>query len=353
MKIIQVIPFFGLGGAEIMCETLVYELRKLGHEVVVISLYDKQSAVTDRMEKKNVDIRYLHKKSGFDFSLYRKLTNIFRQEKPDVIHTHLYSSEYVFPVATLLGIRVVHTVHSIATKEQAFLSRKFNKIFFNQFGIIPVALSENVQKTIIDEYRIDEKKVPIVFNGIDLSRCLVKTDYNVCDNFKILHIGRFCDVKNHIGLVKAFKLFHNKYGNSELWLIGDGVKLNEIKEFVKSSNLFSSVRFLGAQDNVYTYLHDADIFTLPSIYEGIPMSLIEAMGSGLPIVATSVGGIPNMLDDNSALLVSVNPIEISMAFERYLLDDEMRKRHGKAALGLATKFSSCMMAQKYVGLYFR
>ena len=340
-----------MGGAEIMCETLVYELKKMGHEVVVISLYSTETIITQRLKKANVDIRFLNKKSGFDTCMYRKLRSIFKEEKPDVIHTHLYVTKYVFPVASKLKIRVVHTIHNIAEKENGRRERKLNKFFFKHCHVVPVALSELIRDSIVREYKLSKDKIPVVFNGIDLSRCIPKTDYSVNGNFKILHIGRFFEQKNHIGLVRAFKLFHDKHADSELWLIGDGEKKAEIEQYVAENDLGASVKFGGLQSNVYGYLHDADIFTLPSNYEGLPMTLIEAMGTGLPIVATAVGGVPDMLDENSAQLVSVNEEEIAAAFEKYYLDYNLRKRHGENALKMSQRFSAETMACKYIDIY--
>lgn len=351
MKIIQVMPFFGLGGAETMCENLVYELKKMGHEVIVISLYNKKTPITERMKKKNIDIRYLNKKAGFDISLFSKLRRLFKQEKPDVIHTHIYTTKYVFPIAAQLKIRVVHTVHNLAEKENGKLGRKLNKFFFKHCHLIPVALSELIRDSIVKEYDIDEDRIPVIYNGIDLSKCQIKTDYSVDGNFKILHIGRFYEQKNHTGLLQAFKLFHEKHINTELWLIGDGEKRAEIENYVAKNNLTSCVTLLGLQSYVYGYLHDADMFTLPSNYEGIPMTIVEAMGTGLPIVATTVGGIPDMLNDESALLVPVEVNEISKAFEKYYTNTELRETHGTNAFILSDKFSAKTMAERYYSIY--
>ena len=93
------------------------------------------------------------------------------------------------------------------------------------------------------------------------------------------------------------------------------------------------------------------MFTLPSFKEGVPMSLEEAMGTGLPIVATAVGGVPDMLDENSAQLVSVNEEEIAAAFEKYYLDYNLRKRHGENALKMSQRFSAETMAKLYCNIY--
>ena len=351
MKVIQVIPFFGMGGAEIMCENLVYELRKLGHEVVAISLYRKKTPITERLEKLGADIRYLDKKDGFDFSMFRKLKRIFKQEKPDVIHTHIYVAKYVFPVAARMKIKVVHTIHNVATKEASKYSRVFNNYYYKHHDVIPVALSKQIQQTIVDEYKIDSERIPVILNGIDLSKCMPKLDYTVKTMFKILHIGRFYEQKNHVGLIQAFHMFHSKHQDTELWLIGDGEKKTEIESYVIGNNLTSSVKFLGEQNNVHPYLYEADMFTLPSNYEGIPMTLIEAMGTGLPIVATAVGGVPDMLDKNSAQLVAVDETAIAYAFETYYLSYDLRKSNGEKALEMSKRFAAETMASNYLKIY--
>lgn len=352
MKIVQIMPEFGLAGAEIMCENLTYELIKLGHDVIVVSMYDYHSAITERLEEAGIDVRYLKKKLGVDFSMIKKIEKILKESKADVVHTHRNCAQYAVPAAIMAGIKCrVHTVHSIAEKENGKLARKLNRFFFIHRQAVPVALSDLVRDTIVKEYGIKKEDIPVIYNGINLSECHLKTDYSVDGNFKILHIGRFSEEKNHIGLLKAFNIFYDKHPDSELWLIGEGKNKTEIEQYVKEDELVAAVKFLGQQSNVYGYLHDADIFTLPSLYEGIPMSLIEAMGTGLPIVATRVGGVPDMLDDESALLIPVDTEAIAEAFEKYYTNAELREKNGKAALSLAIKFSSETMAESYINAY--
>lgn len=352
MNIVQIMPEFGLAGAETMCENLTYELTKLGHKVTVISMYDYHSAITDRLESAGVDVRYLGKKSGFDFSMIPKIKKVLMKVHADVVHTHRYCAQYAVPAAILAGVkRRIHTVHNVAEKENGKLARKLNNFFFKHCHLIPVALSELIRDSIVKEYGINKYKIPVIYNGIDLSKCLPKTDYSIYGNFKILHIGRFSEQKNHVGLLKAFKLFHDNHSDSELWLIGDGEKKAEIERYVAENNLDESVRFLGLQSNVYGYLHDADMFTLPSNYEGIPMTLIEAMGTGVPIVATAVGGVPDMLDNNNSILVNNYPIDISKGIECYYMNDALRKEHGCRVIEHSYSFSSTKMGAKYNDLY--
>ena len=126
----------------------------------------------------------------------------------------------------------------------------------------------------------------------------------------------------------------------------------EIKKYVVDQDLEGAVAFLGMQTNVYQYINAADIFILPSLYEGIPMTLIEAMGTGIPIVATNVGGIPNMLSNNeSALLTSVDSQEIADSLIRLSEDVRLRKKLGQNALERSQEFSSREMARQYIKIY--
>ena len=353
MKVIQVIPNLLMGGAEIMCENLTLELKNMDIDVKIVSLYSYETPITERLKENGVEIIFLDKKPGMDLSIIKKLKKVFDREKPDVVHSHISSQKYAMPAAKKSKVPVrVHTVHNVAQKELTKIDKFLAKRFYKKQGVIPVALSEAVKETVAMVYGNLQKEVPVVFNGINLSKCIKKESYGVEGNLKIVHIGRFSEQKNHKGLIDAFKIFNSQRPESELWLIGDGPKREEMEEYVKENNLTSSVKFLGLQSNVYGFLHEADIFTLPSIYEGIPMTLIEAMGTALPIVATNVGGIPDMITDNeSGILTRIDAKEIADAFLRLSNDEELRKKLGQNALYRSQAFSSVEMAKKYIEIY--
>lgn len=353
MKVIQIMPEFGLAGAETMCENLSYELMRQGDDVMIISLYEYHSAITERLEKKGIKVFYLDKKPGLDFSMIGKMIKIFKSEKPDVIHTHRYVMQYAIPAAIIAGVKHrVHTVHNVAQKENTNVARKVNYLFYKFAHVIPVALSEEVQKTIVEGYHIDSRNIPVIFNGIDLSKCIVKTNYEVNDYFNILHIGRFSEQKNHIGLIEAFSIFVKEHPNTILSLIGDGEKKEEIQQLVIEKGISDKVKFLGIKSNVYSYLNKADVFILPSIYEGVPMTLIEAMGTGLPIIATAVGGVPDMLrNDEEGLIVNCNVKEIADAMDSIYIDKKTREYLGKKALKRSKIFSDENMANEYKKTY--
>ena len=353
-KIIQVIPNLGLGGAEIMVEHLTMSLIEDGFDVSIISLYDYRSPITTRLEDKNVPIYYLGKKKGIDIRVILKLLILFLQKKPDVVHTHLYSIPYVIPAAIIARIPIkLHTIHNIAEKEARQSLRKINNVFYKLCKVIPVAISPTVKKSIIREYKLLNNQVPMIYNGIDLTKCIVKKEYkNESGIITILHIGRFAKQKNHICLIESFKLVHDKVPNTVLKLIGGGDLEEEIRYKVKELGLEDSVQFLGLQANVYPYLNEADIFVLPSLWEGMPITLIEAMATGLPVVATGVGGVPDIIHNNvTGLVVDVDREQIAETLLKLIDDQNLREKLGKAARFSANQFSAKIMAKKYAELY--
>lgn len=354
MKIIQVLPYFCFGGAETMCENLTLALRNLGHQVTVVSLYNEHTPISQRMEAAGVPIRYLDKKLGLDFSMIYKLAAIFREEKPDVVHTHLDVIKYAVPAAKLAGVnRCVHTVHNVAEKEaEGTLQKHANGFFFRRGWSIPVALSLQVGKTIQSFYGLPETAVPIVYNGTDLSRCRVKENYRLGDQVQLLHIGRFNPQKNHERVVEAFALLCQQYPQCHLTLVGDGESRQAIQQLAQRREVADKITFAGVQSDVYPYLAGADLFLLPSDYEGIPMTIIEAMGTGLPIVATAVGGVPDMLkDQESGLLVPCDTQAVAEACARLVGDQPLREKLGRAALADSVRFSAQTMAKAYLDIY--
>lgn len=352
MKIVQVMPDFGLAGAETMVENLSCGLAAEGCDVLVISFFDLHTAITERIENRGIKIKYLGKKRGFDPSIISKMRKIIKAYQPDVIHTHRYVLPYAFLASMGFKTKRVHTVHNVAQKEQTKVGKNINRVLFRYFNVVPVALSKEIQRTIQEVYGLPDNRIPVVFNGIDLSRCIVKESYARKDTFTVLHIGRFMDVKNHELLLRSFARFKGQHSDARLQLLGDGELKENMMQLAGQLNITDAVEFAGLQSNVYPWLHNADVFILPSKFEGMPMTLIEAMGTGLPIIASNVGGIPDMLSSQKeALLIEPKEEKIIEALEIVYSDAKKREYWGRNALQRSSLFSSQAMARKYLQLY--
>ena len=259
---------------------------------------------------------------------------------------------YAFLASMGFKAKRVHTVHNVAQKEQTKVGKNINRVLFRYFNVVPVALSKEIQRTIQEVYGLPDNRIPVVFNGIDLSRCIVKESYARKDTFTVLHIGRFMDVKNHELLLRSFARFKGQHSDARLQLLGDGELKENMMQLAGQLNITDAVEFAGLQSNVYPWLHNADVFILPSKFEGMPMTLIEAMGTGLPIIASNVGGIPDMLSSQKeALLIEPKEEKIIEALEMVYSDAKKREYWGRNALQRSSLFSSQAMARKYLQLY--
>lgn len=346
-------PQFVMAGAEVMCENLAYELIDRGHNVTVVSLYNYHSPITERMEQNNVRLIYLNKKEGISLGIIRQLRDIIKEYKPDIIHTHLYILKYVAIASVGLGkIGIVHTVHNIAEKENGHIDRVINKFLFNIGKAVPVALSELIKETIENAYGLPKAKIPVILNGVPLPTEVPDRDFSYNETITIINIGRYTEAKNQTSLIKAVINLHKKDNRIQLDIYGDGPLKASINSLIKENHADSYIHENGLTDNVKSKLQTADIFVLPSIYEGIPMTIIEAMGAKMPIIASNVGGIPDMITDGiDGLICGTDSESIESTINTVINDENLRSTISKNAFTKAEVFSSAKMAEHYEHLY--
>lgn len=334
-----------------MCCNLTKALVKAGHEVEVISMFSLHNEFTEELGG-IVKIHFLDKHLGFDPSVIFKARKIIKEFAPDVIHTHIGALRYAVFASFGLKVKIVHTVHNIAQKETGKVWQLVNRRHFHSKRVIPVALSEKIKDTVMQVYKLDGDAVPIVLNGIDLDKCIRKTDFSKKDVFTVINVARFSLQKNHIRLLEAFSAFSSRVPEARLVLVGDGELREEIESKIRQLSLDEKAVLAGLQSNVFPFLANADVFTLSSDYEGMPMTLIEAMGTALPIVSTNVGGISDMLENGKeALLTDTTPEALCDAYYAVYSDDALREKLAAGAYIRSKDFSSETMAREYLKIY--
>ncbi len=194
-------------------------------------------------------------------------------------------------------------------------------------------MSEGVKDAVLQVYHMKSDKVPIIYNGIDLGKCMKKQNYCFAENINLIHVGKLTAAKNHINMLRSVKSLHDKYPNIVLHMYGDGDLYENIHAFVDENGMESYAIMHGSTDDVYSHLHDADIFILLSTTEGIPMTIIEAMGTVLPVVTSNVGGIQDMIEDGeTGILCSTDVQSIADSIPVFIDSKEMWGSCGKAAL---------------------
>ncbi|WP_340371771.1 glycosyltransferase [Peribacillus sp. FSL E2-0218] len=356
IKILHIIPDFGTGGAEKLVLDLLSNYDKSKFTMAVLSLYNKSDTIYEKqLEKIGVEVFYLGKKPGVDISMIYKIFKLFKKYKPNVIHTHRYVVRYTLIPSVLQCVPIrIHTVHNVAEKELDQIGIKIQNIAYRFFSYIPVAISKSVRKSITELYKINSD-IPLINNGIDIQKYSFKGIKKDRDSINLIHIGRFSPQKNHDFLINVFSRVATEKSNVRLRLVGDGELRKQIEDKVILMGIVDRVEFLGIREDIPNLLAESDIFLMSSNWEGLPLTILEAMASGLPIIATEVGGIPDVAKHNSnAILVPRENKDLFYKAVVSLIDDiNLRNSMSEKSFLLSREFDIRVAEKQYEELYVK
>lgn len=351
-KIVYVIPTLGTGGAEKLVLELANNISASLFDISIISFYNqsKDMHIYDYLINKDIKIYFLDKNTGLDFSLFFKIKKLIKKLNPDIIHAHLGTLLYLIPSFNKRQ-KKYFTIHN-TPKEEAKGLQKLVRIFcFKYKKVVPIAISNQIAEMTQKYYKLKKKKIVTIYNGINLS----EKHKNITQkegNFVIINVSSFKPAKDHITLLNVYNEFHKKHTNSELWLLGDGALKEDILNYIKEKNI-SDVTLFGNVPNVYDYLLKADMFLLTSVFEGLPLCLLEAQSVGLPIVSTNVGGICDIIkDDYNGLLVNPKDVNTMVSKCELLIDNvELQKRLSINSIESSKQYSIKLCAEQHEKIY--
>jgi glycosyltransferase involved in cell wall biosynthesis len=358
----QVLPNLGLGGAERMVVNLSQRLDPARFETRLISLFDGQSDELEREARQAIrEVRGLGKRLGVDVRMFSRFDREVAEYRPHVIHTHLYVLRY-----TILTTRVrrpplaVHTVHNVASREVDWAGRILNRIAFRSW-VRPVAVADVVARSLTAAYGL--RSVTTIPNGIPVElyreprvgRSEWRRREGISDSeLVIVCIGRFAPQKHQRLLLEAFGLLGQTNRTCKLLFVGEGAQMAEIRESIARLRLRDHVRLLGRRSDIADVLAACDLVVQPSLWEGNPLSVMEAMAAGKAVVATSVGGVPDLIDHGvTGWLVPPNDVwQLESALARLIKDEDLRAELGTHAAETArAHFDVSLMAKAYEDLY--
>ena len=355
VRVMIVIHGLETGGAEMMVLHLARELSRAGHPVRVVSLHGDDTDVAGLMRRAGVDVVALNKAGGPDPRTVLRLRAQMRDFSPAVVHTHLPVLEYVLPAVRLYGrrVKVIHTVHNIAREETRHrVLREVNRRAFSH-GVVPVALNEEVKSSICREYALPPSAVPVVGNGIDLDAFRGPQRRGLRGaGARLLCVARLAPAKNHALLLRTVARLRESGRDVSLTLVGDGPLRGALEERARELGISERVRFAGRRTDTAAFYRDCDLFVLLSDYEGMPMSIIEAMASGLPVVATRAGGVAELVDDGvNGALVEADAAAAAGVIAAICDDPALYARLSAGAVRTSSHYSAEAMMEKYVDLY--
>lgn len=305
MKIIEIIPQLSQGGAERFVIDLCNHLCNK-HQIVLIVLHklDNYGFFLKELNSE-VKIKCMNKHMGMDWQLFRKLYHIIKKEEPDIVHTHLRACIYTFYSSLKYKkARYYHTIHSQSPQEaDGKLGLLLRKIAFKLHLMSPITISEDSQLSFEKTYGISST---LIYNGrppFEKNTTLLGHAKNEIDSFRhtpqsiiVVNVARIDTAKNQYALSQAIHELNIEQNiNIELLIIGRKENADIIQKIESLQSPY--IHLLGERKEPRYYMASADAFCLPSLYEGMPITLIECFSVGCLPLCTPVGGINNMIAD--------------------------------------------------------
>lgn len=361
IKVLHVIHDLGFGGAQRVLADLVLGRHEDRFDAAVVSLFAACDGVARRaLESAGVPVHFLDKKPGFDVQALKKLGRVIRDWKPDVVHTHGYVVRYAWPWRALGFVpRLVHTVHNMAEQDSG--RPYWTTSLCYRLGVNTVAVGEVVAESVKRLHGVSVRKV--IFNGIEVKkyraasarRKELRTAWGAEDRDVVfVCVASLTPKKNHVLLLTAFAALQESVADARLVLVGDGDQRAALEAEIERLGIAGQVRLLGNRDDVADVLSAADVFVLSSDKEGVPLSAMEAMAAGKPVVATRVGGTSEVVRDFvDGLLVEAGDADgLAEAMRCMAADPARRSVMGSAAFRRAeAEFGVQRMIERYEAFY--
>jgi sugar transferase (PEP-CTERM/EpsH1 system associated) len=359
--VVHVVNSLAVGGLENGVVNLVDATATRFRHVIVCMTADGPLHARLRPE---VEVIVLGKRPGQDPWALLRLVRLLRRLRPLIVHSRNWPAIDAIPAARVARVPlVVHGEHGreVADPEGRNPRRKRIRRALAPLVHHFVTVSADLRRWLIEDVRVPAAKVSAIHNGVDLSRfgragrleSRLRLDLPA-EAVIVGTVGRLDPVKDQAGLIRAFAKVRSAHPEALLVVVGDGPCRAELEDVVAASGQGEHVRLLGNRDDIPAVMAALDVFVLPSIAEGISNTILEAMASGLPVVATRVGGNPELVEDGigGALVPRQDPSALAAAIAAYVADPELRRRHGLASRQRATgHFSLERMAEAYANLY--
>lgn len=357
MRIAHMIDDLGCGGAEQVVANLAAFQSRGGHSVQVICLRDigANPVDTDALAEAGVEIVTLDKPPGFHFGTLRKLKTHLKRHAIEVLHTHNHLVHHYGAVAARwAGIPVIlNTLHGTSSLHN---SPTWAKALFWLSCLISdrvVCVDPQVHDVFRKTYLVPGKRLAVIENGIGLTRFLALPRNVPGDALTFGNIGRLDPIKGHDVLLRAFGMLRKKSRRVRLRILGEGASMLDLQELAKNLSITNDVCFEGFSLNTPLFLGNIDVYVISSLSEGLPLTLLEAMGAGLPIVATSVGGITDIVKKSGCgwLCSPGDPAALAEAMNKALAAPDLAKIGARGREAAKEFFSIERMAHDYENLY--
>ena len=367
--IVHIIFKLAVGGLENGLVNLINMMPRERYRHAIVSLTD----VTDfraRITRDDVMVVALDKQPGHDIGIYWRAWKTLRMLRPAIVHTRNFPALEFLAVSACAGSAArVHGEHGREIYDLTGTNRIHNlfRRMMNPLVRRYVAVSRDLAGWLVETVGVGGQKVTHIYNGVDTGRFYpcrnrrvpgAPTGFFPSGALVIGTVGRMQRVKDQVTLVRAFahllKTVPKARDVVRLILVGEGPLLQEAQRILHAEDCAAQAWLAGDRSDVAEMLHAFDVFVLPSLAEGISNTILEAMASGLPVVATRVGGNVELVEEGRTgfLVPAADPVGMALALRRYLDDPQLSARQGAEARRKAeSEFGLEAMVARYLAMY--
>lgn len=365
-KILLLIDSGGMYGAERVVLTLLEELTNSKHEAILGCICDRDSdgpPIANVAVAKGIEVVRFPMKRGLAVDGIRAIKDYLISKRIQIVHAHGYKADLFLRLIRVPGLATVSTVHGWSKQDLAIKGKVYR--YLDAIALRGMDSVIAVSRAVADDLLkrgVSAKGITVIYNGISLDACRSKgsrqqlrKNFDISEkDFVICCVGRLAKVKGHTYLVEAIERLLKDVPNCCLVIAGDGPLRSQLLQLIADRGLDRLVRLVGFTEDIPAFLGMSDVFALPSLSEGLPISLLEAMALRLPVVASSVGGIPEVIcsPKYGILVPPADPIRLYLALKDLYHQPRRRDNLGNAGFDLVRDtFSARAMAAQYDALY--
>lgn len=348
IRVAIVLEDFSIGGAQRVVSELVQHIDAQKVKLLVLCLWERSDTALAEAAEKVADVKYLGIHGKNLIANYFRISQILRSFHPDIVHAHLVGQLYAVPWGLLNHVPVLITAH---TKPRKAFIKKIEWLIrygVNHKKIWIAAVSQENLDLVKAYFPGAEKQCLCINNGINIHSFYRKEHAD----FTFINVARQDENKNQMVILRAFHCLYLQRNDIKLILAGDGPCHEKLAAEVKKLGLDQVVLLPGKVDQVSDYYAVADVYVQSSHREAMPMSVLEALAAGLPIISTDVGGLHDVVKGNGILCPDYDGEAIYQAMKRLLfMSSGERKLMIRGSQNISKNYSSDKMAKRYESVY--
>ena len=355
IRVLQVINSLHAGGAEALLKNFVIQAKNNKKMQMEICVLYSNGIFRKEIKNKGISIWDLGLKFKYDLRGIIKLISLIKRGEYSIVHVHLFPANLFGSLASLFlpkNIKFIFSEHNIYNRRRSFKLFKILDTFIYSRYYKIICVSKQVQVALIEWLPNLQRKSVVISNAVpvpDLS------NWSPVKKYDVLFVGRLTKAKGVDILIKAINILKEKYRKEiKAVIVGKGDLEEELKELVKELGIEKEVEFLGVRKDIEKLMKSTKLFVLSSRWEGLPLTILEAMSSGAGIIATKVGGIPEIIQNGKeGILISPEDSEtLAGAIAELLKDRELRVKLGiNAYKKVKEKYSIEVYSKNILELY--